>query len=77
MRITSKGQITIPQDVRQHLGLHPGDDVDVLADDGFAKIVPADGPASPGRRVVQALLGKGDVDLSTDEILAMTRLDAP
>jgi len=73
MRITSKGQITIPQEVRRRLGLHPGDDVEVLADEGFARVVPADGAVTPGARVVEALLGKGDVALSTDEIMAMTR----
>ncbi|MBO0875467.1 MAG: AbrB/MazE/SpoVT family DNA-binding domain-containing protein, partial [Pseudonocardia sp.] len=30
MRITSKGQITIPQQVRRQLGLEPGDEVDVV-----------------------------------------------
>lgn len=73
MRITSKGQITIPQQVRQQLGLHPGDEVDVVVKGGVARIVPADGPVSYGRRVVESLLGRGDVELSTDEIMAMTR----
>jgi len=73
VRITSKGQITIPQHVRHALGLEPGDEVDVMVEDGFARIVPADGVTGRGRRVVDALLGKGDVDLSTDEIMAMTR----
>jgi AbrB family looped-hinge helix DNA binding protein len=73
MRITSKGQVTIPQDVRQALGLEPGDDVQILADDGFARVVPTDGVTGRGRRVVDALLGKGDVELSTDEIMAMSR----
>ena len=73
MRITSKGQVTIPQEVRQELGLHPGDEVDVVVDGRAAKIVPAGARASRGSRVVESLLGKGDVRLSTDEIMAMTR----
>lgn len=73
MRITSKGQITIPQQVRQQLGLHPGDEVDVVIDGGVARIVRAGGPSSRGQRVVESLLGKGDITLSTDEIMAMTR----
>lgn len=75
VRITSKGQITIPQQVRHELGLEPGDEVDVVVDDGVAKIVPADGPRGRGRRVVEALLGRGDVELTTDEIMALTRGD--
>ncbi|MGH3871742.1 MAG: AbrB/MazE/SpoVT family DNA-binding domain-containing protein [Pseudonocardiaceae bacterium] len=75
MRITSKGQITIPQRVRRELGLEPGDEVNILVQDGVARIVPAGGPRTRGQRVVEALLGKGDVDLTTDEIMALTRGD--
>ena len=74
MRITSKGQITIPQQVRRQLGLEPGDEVDVVVgDDGTAKIVPADGPRTRGERIVESMIGKGDVSLTTDEIMALTR----
>jgi len=75
VRITSKGQITIPQQVRRELGLEPGDEVDVVVQDGVARIVTAGKPRTRGQRVVEALLGKGDVDLTTDEIMAMTRGD--
>ncbi len=73
MRITSKGQITIPQQVRRELGLEPGDEVDVIMQDGVARIVPAGEALTRGQRVVEALLGRGDVKLTTDEIMAMTR----
>jgi AbrB family looped-hinge helix DNA binding protein len=73
VRITSKGQVTIPQQVRRELGLEPGDEVEIVVQDGIATIVPAQGPAGRGRRIVDALLGRGDVELSTDEIMALTR----
>lgn len=73
MRITSKGQITIPQAVRRELGLEPGDEVDVVVRDGAAVVVPTNGPTGRGRRVVEALLGRGDGKLTTDEIMALTR----
>ena len=73
MRITSKGQVTIPQQVRQELGLHPGDEIDIVVDGGIARIVPAGGPVGRGRRVIESLLGKGDVEITTDQIMAMTR----
>lgn len=39
--ITSKGQITIPKDVRTILGLEPGDKVNFLIDDdGIVSFVP-------------------------------------
>ncbi|MGH3685636.1 MAG: AbrB/MazE/SpoVT family DNA-binding domain-containing protein [Pseudonocardiaceae bacterium] len=48
MRITSKGQITIPQQVRRELGLELGDEVDVIVQDGAARIVPAGQPRTRG-----------------------------
>jgi AbrB family looped-hinge helix DNA binding protein len=73
VRLTSKGQITIPQHVRHELGLQPGDEVDVVVRDGVATIVPATGPTGRGHRMVDALIGRGDVELSTDEIMSLTR----
>jgi AbrB family looped-hinge helix DNA binding protein len=73
MRITSKGQVTIPQQVRRELGLEAGDEVEIVVRDGVATIVPTQGPSGRGRRIVDALLGRGDVELSTDEIMALTR----
>ena len=32
MRVTSKGQVTIPQKVRQQLGIAPGSEVDFQLD---------------------------------------------
>jgi AbrB family looped-hinge helix DNA binding protein len=45
VRITSKGQVTIPQQVRRELGLEPGDEVEIVVRDGAATIVPAHGPS--------------------------------
>lgn len=38
-RITSKGQITIPQDIRNKFGFLPGIEVDVIAEGNKALIV--------------------------------------
>jgi AbrB family looped-hinge helix DNA binding protein len=38
-RITSKGQITIPQDIRKKFGFLPGTEVDIIAEDNKALIV--------------------------------------
>ena len=41
-RLTSKGQVTIPQKIRQHLGIRPADKVAfVIADDGQVVVRPA------------------------------------
>ena len=38
-RITSKGQVTIPQDIRNKFGFLPGMEVDVIAEGNKALIV--------------------------------------
>ena len=40
-KVTQKGRITIPKDVRDELRLQPGDSVVVAIDDGHAIIYPA------------------------------------
>ncbi len=40
--LTSKGQTTVPKDIRRHLGLKPGDKIRFLVeDDGRVVILPA------------------------------------
>jgi AbrB family looped-hinge helix DNA binding protein len=77
MRITSKGQITIPQQVREELNLHPGDEIDVVIDGNGAKIVRAAGSPTRGRRVVAGLRGTAtaQLDMSTDQLVALLRDD--
>lgn len=39
--ITSKGQTTIPKEIREKLGLHPGDKIDfVMGEDGIVSLRP-------------------------------------
>jgi len=72
MRITSKGQVTIPQDVREKLGLLPGTDVDVVVDGHSARIVKRR-TGSRGWKVVERLRGTATVKMTTDEIMSLTR----
>ena len=73
MRITSKGQVTIPQAIREKLGLLPQTEVDFELTDRGVLLKKAEGHRPRGRSVVEHLRGRGDVQLSTDEILALTR----
>jgi AbrB family looped-hinge helix DNA binding protein len=75
MRITSKGQVTIPIDVREKLGLLPNTEVAIEVHGNAARIVKVAGPraSSRGGDVVARLRGKADVHMTTDEILALTR----
>lgn len=77
MRITSKGQVTIPQAVREQAGLMPGTDVDFIVDKGGVRLVKTTRAKSKrktaGQRLVERLRGSGDGKLTTDQIMAMTR----
>jgi AbrB family looped-hinge helix DNA binding protein len=77
MRITSKGQVTIPADIREKAGLLPHTDVAFELVDGHVRIVPVVSRTGDGRgaRLVSHLRGRGDVAMSTDAIMALTRGD--
>jgi AbrB family looped-hinge helix DNA binding protein len=75
MRITSKGQVTIPIEIREQAGLLPQTEVEFEFDGETVRIVraKAGNPDSRGARIVAGLRGRGDVAMSTDEIMALTR----
>ena len=75
MRITTKGQITIPQDVRERAGIMPGTDVEFENEAGLVQLVKATlgGRRTRGQKLVDALRGGGDFKMTTDEILALMR----
>lgn len=74
MRITSKGQVTIPAHIRHQAGLHPDMDVDFFIEDGKVVLRPADG-MSRGERMVAKLRGAGtaNLDMTTDQLIEMMR----
>jgi AbrB family looped-hinge helix DNA binding protein len=73
VKVTSKGQVTIPQELRERHGLLPGTEVEFLEEDGTVRLRKAEGTRRRGRRVVEHLRGRGTIDMTTDEILALTR----
>ncbi len=76
MQITSKGQVTIPQEIRNRLGLLPHTRVEFELAGDHARIRKAQSPAGEGvrgRLAIEVLRGTGDIRMSTDEILALTR----
>jgi antitoxin PrlF len=54
-KISSKGQITVPRQIRNRLGLKPGDRVEFLTDDGRTVIRPARAAENPFTKYVGAL----------------------
>jgi AbrB family looped-hinge helix DNA binding protein len=75
MKITSKGQVTIPQDVRERHGLLPGTEVSFVDDGDQARLVKGQAGSRRGRALVERLRGRAKTLLTTDEIMALTRGD--
>ncbi len=74
MRITSKGQVTIPQEIREKLGLLPESEVEFEVRGDVVQLRKVKGgKRGRGRSLVAQLRGRGSVRLSTDEIMALTR----
>ena len=75
MKMTSKGQVTVPQHLRKKAGLLPGTEVEFReAPGGGVVLLPAPGKGR-GKEIVARLRGQGTLKMSTDEILALMRGD--
>ena len=75
MRVTSKGQVTIPADIREKAGLLPHTEVEFEYDGSAVRIVKATASSkeSRGERIVRRLSGSSKLRMSTDELLALIR----
>ena len=75
MRITTKGQVTIPLEIREKFGFLANTDVDFRVDGGAVRLVRTERKRgqSRGNALVAHLRGRADVKMTTDEILALTR----
>ena len=72
MRVTIKGQVTIPQNIREKLGITPAAEVDFVEEKGRVYLVKRKGKNTTTRRF-RRLRGIATVKMTTDEIMALTR----
>ena len=76
MRMTSKGQVTIPQELREEFFLFPYTEVEFKRSKAGILIRKARKKTkSFGNKIVSRMRGRGDVKMTTDEIMALTRGD--
>ncbi len=73
MRITSKGQVTIPQEIRERLGLLPHSEVEFEIDGDSVRLRRARRSTGRGETIVRRMRGTATTRMSTDEIMALTR----
>lgn len=73
MRITSKGQVTIPQSIREKMGLLPDTEIDFSVEGNKVVLRKVKGKNSRGKSMIARMRGKATTNLTTDEIMALTR----
>jgi AbrB family looped-hinge helix DNA binding protein len=74
MRITSKGQVTIPAHIREKAGLLPNTEVEFVPDGASVKIVKSTARSrKKSKHWLEQLRGSATVKLTTAEIMKMTR----
>ena len=72
MRVTTKGQVTIPQEIREKLGITPAVEVDFIEEKDRVYLVKKKDPPKRNRKFSK-LRGIANVKMTTDEIMALTR----
>lgn len=72
MRVTTKGQVTIPQEIREKLGITPFAEIDFVEEKGRVYLVKSEGKEKKANKF-RKLRGIASVKMSTDEIMALTR----
>jgi AbrB family looped-hinge helix DNA binding protein len=75
MRMTVKGQVTIPIEMREKLGLHPNSEVEfeLLDDMVCIRKATSRGRKSRGQRMLELMRRAPKPSMTTDELMAMTR----
>jgi len=75
MRMTVKGQVTIPIEMREKLGLLPNSEVEFALVGDSVRITKAKGAKSRGQRLLEAMrkAPKPRSGMTTDQLMALTR----
>lgn len=73
MRVTTKGQVTIPQEIREALGFLPHTEVRFVQEGNVVYIEKVKGRTKRGHQLIERMRGTATVKMSTDEIMALTR----
>ena len=74
MKVTTKGQVTIPQYIRMRAGIVPGSEVEFYEEDGVVYLKKTNA-AGRGEALIKLLTGAAQTGMTTEEIMALTRGD--
>ena len=72
MRVTTKGQVTIPQEIREKLGITPAVEIDFIEEKDRVYLVKSKGKPKKTHKFRKSR-GIANVKMTTEEIIALTR----
>ena len=75
MRVTTKGQVTIPLKIREKLGITPSTEVDFVEEGGRVVLIKRKNQNSAVQKF-RKLRGTANIKMTTDEIMKLTRTDS-
>ena len=75
MRITSKGQVTIPLELRMMFGLLPHSEVEFIKAKEGVLIKKKKTKNQRGEKLIRHMTGSRTLQMTTDEIMELTRGD--
>lgn len=70
-----KIKVTIPQEIREKYGFLPHTEVEFIVEKGEVRLIKKKEADLFGKKVVNHLRGRGSVEMTTDEIMSLTRGD--
>ena len=74
MKVTSKGQVTIPLEIRDKLGIMPSSEVEFfISNDDQVILRKKETGGQRGQQLVEYLRGKSTVSMTTEQIMSLTR----
>ena len=73
MRVTTKGQVTIPSQIRAHLGIRAHSEVDFLISDGQVVLTLVENPKKDGKNKFARFRGILKGRLTSNDWLKATR----
>ena len=71
MRVTTKGQVTIPRNIREALGIRPETEINFIEENGKFFLVKMDAPVV--KQKFKKLRGIATAKMTTHEIMELTR----
>jgi len=76
MRVTTKGQVTIPLNIRKKLNITPASEIEFIVSEDNRVYIEKVKNTGKGASRFSRVRGSATVKMSTDEIMALTRNEA-